>query len=173
MLLLAICGAILFTVGASALTLEHLAFGTIPFLDRFNGPADVYVDRITLDPGDTTTWHYHPGDAYGVVKAGAVILIDGCGTATEYSAGEAFLEPAGEVHEVNNEGDVPAEFLGTLVVPAGAPPVTFVAGPLCGPPRSTEQCKGGAWQQFNNPPFHNQGECVAYVQRATAAQKSR
>jgi hypothetical protein len=35
--------------------------------------------------------------------------------------------------------------------------------PLVGPPTSKDQCKKGGWQNFNNPSFKNQGQCVAYV----------
>jgi hypothetical protein len=33
-----------------------------------------------------------------------------------------------------------------------------------GPPTSKDQCKKGGWRQFDNPPFKNQGQCVAYVE---------
>ncbi len=32
-----------------------------------------------------------------------------------------------------------------------------------GPPTSKDQCKNGGWQQFNNPTFKNQGECIQFV----------
>jgi hypothetical protein len=32
-----------------------------------------------------------------------------------------------------------------------------------GPPTSVEECKKGGWEQFNNPTFKNQGDCVSYV----------
>jgi hypothetical protein len=32
-----------------------------------------------------------------------------------------------------------------------------------GPPTSKDQCKDGGWQQFNNPVFKNQGDCVSFV----------
>jgi hypothetical protein len=42
---------------------------------------------------------------------------------------------------------------------------------LVGPPTSVDQCKYGAqnggWKQYTNPAFHNQGECVTYVQHHT------
>jgi len=41
------------------------------------------------------------------------------------------------------------------------PAVQFVA--LVLPPTSKDQCKDGGWQQFNNPTFKNQGDCVSYV----------
>jgi hypothetical protein len=35
--------------------------------------------------------------------------------------------------------------------------------PLVGPPTSKDQCKKGGWQDFNNPTFKNQGDCVSFV----------
>ena len=35
--------------------------------------------------------------------------------------------------------------------------------PLTGPPTSKDQCKNGGWQDFDNPTFKNQGDCVSYV----------
>ena len=32
-----------------------------------------------------------------------------------------------------------------------------------GPPTSANQCKKGGWEQYNNPAFKNQGDCVSYV----------
>jgi hypothetical protein len=31
------------------------------------------------------------------------------------------------------------------------------------PPTSKDQCKDGGWQNFNNPAFKNQGDCLSYV----------
>jgi hypothetical protein len=35
--------------------------------------------------------------------------------------------------------------------------------PLTGPPTSKDQCKDGGWQDFDNPSFKNQGDCVSSV----------
>jgi len=53
--------------------------------------------------------------------------------------------------------DSPTTPCWTNLVPA----VQFNA--LIGPPTSMDQCKNGGWQQFNNPSFKNQGDCVSYV----------
>ena len=42
--------------------------------------------------------------------------------------------------------------------------------PLTGPPTSKDQCKNGGWQDFDNPSFKNQGDCVSYV--ATKGKKA-
>jgi quercetin dioxygenase-like cupin family protein len=163
LLLLALCGVALFAAAAYALTVENVAFGTIAFFEPLHGPADVSIDRITLDPGDPVPWHYHGGDAYGVVKTGTLTFIDGCGDVSQYSAGEAFFERAGQVHTIANEEAVPVEFFGVIVACSGSPLTTIVAGPLCAP-TSAEQCKNGGWTRFNNPVFKSQGECVTFAQ---------
>jgi hypothetical protein len=53
---------------ANARTVERVADGTIRFLARFNGPADVYLDKITLEPSGFQPFHYHPGDAVVVSR---------------------------------------------------------------------------------------------------------
>lgn len=40
---------------------------------------------------------------------------------------------------------------------------TFDFEPLIGPPTDKDECKRGGWQQFNNPVFKNQGDCVSFV----------
>jgi hypothetical protein len=49
---------------------------------------------------------------------------------------------------------------------------TYVAAPsTSGPPTSKDQCKNGGWTRFTDPPFKNQGECVAYVNHHDGAGK--
>jgi quercetin dioxygenase-like cupin family protein len=162
-LVLCLCGVSLLAVTAYALTVENLAHGTIAFLDRFNGPAEVFIDKATLEPSDVAPYHFHPGDATVVVTQGTLTLTTGCGDVQQYSAGQAFVEPAGVVHQVSNEGSETVIFYGVIVAPAGSEPVTFVGGPSCSP-TSVEQCKNGAWANFSTPrSFKNQGDCVSSV----------
>ena len=51
----------LFAVAAYAATTVILAIGTIPESKFFNGPATVTVRTLTITPGETLQWHYHPG----------------------------------------------------------------------------------------------------------------
>ena len=41
--------------------------------------------------------------------------------------------------------------------------VEEVEEPVVGPPTSKDQCKNGGWEDFNNPSFRNQGQCIKYV----------
>jgi quercetin dioxygenase-like cupin family protein len=158
----AVCGV---TVYAAVVSVR-LALGTISSSELFNGsPADVAVSQITMQPGDTIPWHYHPGLAYVILKSGTVTEDNGCGGSEVFTAGQAFEEPFPRVHQVRNTGSVPAELYATIIVPAGQPRTINTGGPLCGPPTNQDQCKDNGWLTFNFPrSFENQGDCVSSVQ---------
>lgn len=80
-------------VAYGAVVSVNVGTGTIPSSELFNGPADLAVRQITMQPGDVIPWHYHPGRAYVVVKSGTVTETDGCGGAEVFTAGQAFEEP--------------------------------------------------------------------------------
>jgi hypothetical protein len=54
-------------------------------------------------------------------------------------------------------------FADKLTVGVSGANTTFDFEPSIGPPTRKAQCKKGGWKNFNNPPFKNQGQCVAYV----------
>ena len=152
-------------VAYGAVVSVGLGQGTIPSSELFNGPADLAVRQITMQPGDVIPWHYHPGRAYVVVKSGTVTENDGCGGIEVFTAGQAFEEPVPRVHQVTNTGSGQAELLATIIVPAGQPRTINTAGPLCGPPRNVDQCKDNGWMNFNFPnSFDSQGDCVSSVE---------
>src|SRR2546426_9196904 len=102
-LVLVLCGVTLFGVTAYAITTVQIAKGTIAHYEPFNGPAEVAIRKNTFQPGDTGPWHYHPGPVYVILTAGTVTVMEGCGDVKQYSAGDAFYEPAGGVHQVTNQ----------------------------------------------------------------------
>jgi len=154
-------------VAYGAVVSVSLGQGTISSSELFNGPADLALRQITMQPGDVIPWHYHPGRAYVVVKSGTVTENDGCGGIEVFTAGQAFEEPVPRVHQVTNTGTVQAELIATIIVPAGQVRTINTAGPLCGPPRNIDQCKDTGWMNFNFPTaFENQGECVSAVATA-------
>ena len=54
------------------------------------------LKRITISPGGTTGWHYHPGTVYGIVREGTLTHSDAdCATVGVYSSGDTITEPAG------------------------------------------------------------------------------
>jgi hypothetical protein len=61
---------LLIGVTAYAAATVILAVGTNPETQLFDGPATLTVRTLTIAPGESLQWHYHPGYAYNVVKSG-------------------------------------------------------------------------------------------------------
>jgi quercetin dioxygenase-like cupin family protein len=159
---------ILFGAVAYAAVTVILAVGTIPHSDLFDGPATVTVRTLTIKPGETLAWHYHPGYAFNVVKSGTLTVEDGCGGPEEsLTPGQAFEELEGHVHRAKNLSSTEDVVVyNTFVVPQGRPTTVNIPGneQRCGPPITAEECKDGGWAQFTHPrSFADQGDCVQYV----------
>jgi quercetin dioxygenase-like cupin family protein len=95
-------------IPAYSSTTEIIAVGVIPHSELFDGPATVTVRKLTIDPGEVLTWHYHPGRAYNVVLSGVLTAEDGCGGEETVSAGQSFEEVSGRVHRAKNLGTTPS-----------------------------------------------------------------
>jgi quercetin dioxygenase-like cupin family protein len=81
--------------------------GTIP-IDQ---GMDVVVVTVTFAPGGSTGWHLHPGGAIVIVKAGDITLYRSVGNhcdLTTFTAGQAFIERPGDVHDAVNTGTTQA-----------------------------------------------------------------
>jgi quercetin dioxygenase-like cupin family protein len=77
----------------------------------------VVIARFTIDPGGTTGWHTHPGQALVAVQSGELTLyrsVDGECRRRTFGPGEGFVEIPPIVHIAKNEGDVPLVFGATL-----------------------------------------------------------
>ena len=74
-----------------------------------------------MPPGGTTGRHTHPGDEYTVVLEGTLELHAEGRAPRRVSAGEAYHNPRGLVHEARNVGDGPARVSITFVVDKGKP----------------------------------------------------
>jgi hypothetical protein len=109
-------------------------------------------------------WHNHPGvGAYTIVKQGTLTVEDGCGGETVYTAGQAFLEPAGRVHRGKNLTAGEVITAQTFIVPVGTP-FTIDTGQVCGRPIRVKECYHDGWMNFNYPrTFGSQGDCVHFV----------
>ena len=84
---------------------------------------DVYVTEITIVPGGHGGWHSHPAPSIITVKSGAATFYDECNDYIRQSfpAGTGFVEDAGCVHLLSNEGDVDLKVIVVQIVPFGAP----------------------------------------------------
>lgn len=160
-------GLALLSAAVYAATTLVLAVGTIPDSALFVGPATVTVRTLTINPGETLAWHYHPGYAFNVVKSGALTVEDGCGSPEQtLNAGDAFEEMNGEVHRAKNLGSEPVLVYNTFIMPQGQPTTINIPNNerKCGPPVTPDDCKNNGWMIYDHPkPFENQGACVDWV----------
>lgn len=82
---------------------------------------DAVMLAIAIAPGGSSGRHTHPGDCYGTVVEGAVELRVEGREPRRVSAGEAWHNPRGVIHELRNVGDSPSRVVNTLVVDKGKP----------------------------------------------------
>jgi quercetin dioxygenase-like cupin family protein len=90
---------------------------------KAKGLSDVYVTHLKIVPGGHGGWHSHPGPSLISVKAGTATFYDDCVDFVPqvFAAGTGFVEDAGCVHLLANEGDVDLEVIVVQIVPLGAP----------------------------------------------------
>lgn len=85
---------------------------------------EAVVARVELDVGAVAGRHSHPGDEISYVLEGeGELRIDG-EDPRRVKAGEAFVIPAGTVHDALNVGTVPLKLVGVYVVDKGKPLAT-------------------------------------------------
>jgi quercetin dioxygenase-like cupin family protein len=90
---------------------------------KAKGLSDVYVTHIKIAPGGHGGWHSHPGPSIITVQSGTATFYDECDDFAEHTfpAGTGFVEDAGCVHLLANQGDVDLEVIVVQIVPQGAP----------------------------------------------------
>jgi quercetin dioxygenase-like cupin family protein len=79
---------------------------------------------IVIPPGGQSARHSHPGEDFGYLLAGTVVLEFDDGERKTLAAGDAYLIRRGRVHHARNIGRTPARFLDTYVIEKGQPVVT-------------------------------------------------
>jgi quercetin dioxygenase-like cupin family protein len=80
-----------------------------------------------FQPGASPGRHTHPGEEIGYILDGKVLLEQDGKPAVTLNAGQAFLIPAGTIHNATNSGSGTARVLATYIVEKGKPMVTPVA----------------------------------------------
>lgn len=84
---------------------------------------DVVMRQLTIVPGGSSGWHFHPGPTYVIVVTGTDTLYeanDPTCTAHSYAAGQGFVEQGGDIHISRNEGTTNLILLVTFTdVPVG------------------------------------------------------
>ncbi len=76
---------------------------------------------IEFAPGATTGRHTHPGDEYAAVLQGTLELRLEGQEPRRVTAGEAYHNPQGVVHETRNVGDSVAKTVANFIVEKGKP----------------------------------------------------
>jgi quercetin dioxygenase-like cupin family protein len=96
------------------------------------GDSDLYVTKLTFDPGGQTGWHSHPGPSLVTVIEGTLTVYHDDCTFETFSAGESFTDlGCGDIHDVRNEGATEAIDVAVQIVPHGAPRRIDVNDPGC------------------------------------------
>lgn len=85
---------------------------------------EAIVVRVEVAPGVLAGRHTHPGDEISYVLEGeGEIQIDG-EAPKKIKAGDAFVIPAGKIHNPKNTGTVPLKVLAVYVLEKGKPLAT-------------------------------------------------
>ena len=82
---------------------------------------ETFVAFAEFVPGATTGRHTHPGDEYATVLEGSLELLVEGRPPRRVSAGEAYHNARGVVHETRNPGPGNARVLSTFVIEKGRP----------------------------------------------------
>jgi quercetin dioxygenase-like cupin family protein len=121
-------GLLLASQPVKAITVTPLGKGQLPSGDF------IVMTQLTLDPGESVGWHYHPGTGVRVVLSGTLTEDEGCNNPlVDHTAGSAFQEDPGHVHRIFNLGSVPVVVLRTDILPPCyvTQGTIFVSGPNC------------------------------------------
>ncbi|MBI3690953.1 MAG: cupin domain-containing protein [Mycolicibacterium aromaticivorans] len=131
-LTIAITGAVLFPASAAATPNSGIEADTL-VQSTLDG-RDFVTRELTIAPGGTTGWHYHPGQVFGVIKQGTLTHYNGdCSVDGVYNAGDSISEGSGTgyIHEGRNEGPVPVVMWVLYIKPAGSPLAVDAPNPGC------------------------------------------
>ena len=90
---------------------------------------EAVVARVEVAPGGVAGWHTHPGDEISYVTEGESMVMVAGQPPRKVAAGEAFVIPAGVVHNARNDGTVPARLVGVYVVEKGKPLASPASAP--------------------------------------------
>lgn len=122
-----------FMLASSRCALSPVAFGEINTRShmphhlvqiRTKGISDVHVVQNRIVQGGHTGWHTHPGPSFVSVASGQATVYHGDDpkrTPHVYPAGTGFVEDAGRVHLIRNEGGTDLELVAFQLLPRGAP----------------------------------------------------
>jgi quercetin dioxygenase-like cupin family protein len=95
---------------------------------------DYVTKEVTIAPGGSTGWHWHPGRVFGVIREGTLThAVANCSIDAVYPAGSPVTESTGpdNVHVGRNLGPDPLVMWITYIEPAGGPLTVDAPDPGC------------------------------------------
>lgn len=130
----AAAGALAFATPATANATPGSGVTAVTLFDHVVGGTDYVLKEITIAPGGSTGWHYHPGPVYGLVKQGVLTHDNStCALDGTYHVGQAISEQSGPgyVHIGRNLGSTPVVLDVLYEDPVGSPLAVSVPNPGC------------------------------------------
>ena len=120
-----------FGIGASFLFVAAIAAQQPTFKRTILQQADLSVAgrevvtaEVEFEPGASPGRHSHAGEEVGYVIEGTIVVEQAGKPDLPRKAGEAFLIPAGTVHNARNSGTGKARLVATYIVEKGKPLAT-------------------------------------------------
>ncbi|RKT53749.1 cupin domain-containing protein [Saccharothrix australiensis] len=106
----------------------------VTVFDRVVGDTRYALKEITIAPGGSTGWHYHPGEVTGYIRQGVLDHYESnCSIDGVYHAGQVIVEESGPgyVHLGRNLGATPLVLDVLYRSPVGPPLAVDVPNPGC------------------------------------------
>jgi len=90
---------------------------------------EAVVARVEVAPGGVAGWHTHPGEEISYIMEGEATLMIAGQPPRKVAAGEAFVIPAGVVHNARNDSATAIKLVGVYVVEKGKPLASPASAP--------------------------------------------
>jgi quercetin dioxygenase-like cupin family protein len=130
----ATAGLALAVVPGTANATPGTGVSAVTLFDYTVGSTEYVLREITVAPGGSTGWHYHPGAVSGLVREGVLSHFDStCASDGVYRPGQTISEASGDgyVHIGRNLGKTPIVLDVLYQNPAGQPLAVDAPNPGC------------------------------------------
>lgn len=134
-LALTVAAAATFIGAPAAVATPSVGVDAVTLSQSTDDGVDYVIREITIAPGGSTGWHYHPGQVFGVIRQGTLThdaancTVDGI-----YPPSASISEASGpdHVHIGRNLGPDPLVMVVVYIQPAGTPLAVDAPDPGCG-----------------------------------------
>jgi quercetin dioxygenase-like cupin family protein len=130
----ATAGLALAVIPATADATPGTGVSAVTLADYTVGGTEYVLKEITVAPGGSTGWHYHPGAVSGLVRKGVLSHFDStCASDGVYRPGQTISEASGDgyVHIGRNLGETPLVLDVLYRNPVGQPLAVDAPNPGC------------------------------------------